>query len=200
LTESDGRRIWSNGELTSTELPALRLRIEPRLRYLGATELEIKGIARADRHHWAGAVDGEVRQLLVVQFEGFLPGNEERYVYRLPDPVELGGRTWGRWTAGYRASLSDAPEVADTATLLAAHGLRIADELLMARYATIVEPEARHEVLLFLHEPAERLGFRLETLVDEEGALRPEHVAVGTELHARARRAVRVLPPEPMGA
>jgi hypothetical protein len=193
---ADGRRTWSDGELISMHGPAIRLRVDPRLRYLGATDLEIRGIAVAERHHWVEARDGEVRRLLVAQFERFLATNDERYVYRLPDPVELGGLIWGRWTAGYRASESDAPEVTDTATLLARHDLRIADELVMARYATIVEPDRRDELLLFLHEPVERLGHRLEELVDEEGSLRPEHRGLGTELHARARRAVRVLPHE----
>ena len=64
----------------------------------------------------------------------------------------------------------------------------------MARYATILGEESRHELLFFFHEPVRRLGHALATLVDDEGALRAEHAAVGTELHARARRAFRFLP------
>jgi hypothetical protein len=63
----------------------------------------------------------------------------------------------------------------------------------MARYARIVGDDARRELLAFHHEPVSRLGHSLASLT-EDGALRPEYATVGTELHARARRAFRILP------
>lgn len=190
----DGRRTWADGVLTSTDAPAIRMAVDPALTYLGATELEIAGIALAERHHWVDARDGRLRRLLVAQFEHFLPTAHERYQYRLPDPVTLGGLTFGRWTFGYRLPDARAPETADTLAFLATHDLVLEEEQVMARYATILGDESRHELLVFFHEPVRRLGHALDTLVDDEGALRAEHAAVGTELHARARRAFRLLP------
>ena len=188
----DGRRTWADGVLASTDAPPIHLAVEPTLTYLGVTELEIAGIALAERHHWVDARDGRLRRLLVAQFEHFLPSSTERYQYRLPDPVTLAGVTFGRWTFGYRLADASAPETADTIAFLATRDLALEEEQLMARYATIVDEEARHELLLFFHEPLRRLGHALSSLVDDEGALRPEHAAVGTELHARARRAFRL--------
>ena len=190
----DGRRSWADGVLTSSDAPPIRMAVDPTLAYLGATELEIAGIALAERHHWVQARDGRVRRLLVAQFERFLPSADERYQYRLPDPVTLAGITFGRWTFGYRLADAGAPETTDTLAFLATHGLVLEEEQLMARYATILGEDARRELLLFFHEPVRRLGHALETLVDDEGQLRPEHASVGTELHARARRAFRLEP------
>ena len=190
----DGRRSWADGVLTSTDAPRIRLVVDPTLTYLGATELEIGGIALAERHHWVDARDGRVRRLLVAQFEHFLPTPHEHYQYRLPDPVTLAGITFGRWTFGYRLADAGAPETADSLAFLATHGLHLEEEQLMARYATILGEAARHELLIFFHEPVRRLGHALRALVGEDGALRAEHAAVGTELHARARRAFRLEP------
>jgi hypothetical protein len=191
---ADGRRTVVDGLLVSTDGPPLRAEIDPRLEYLGATELVIKGVALAERHHWVEARGGAVQRLLVMQFEGWLPSNEEHYDYPLPDPVEIGGETYGRWTFGYRVSESSSPETADTVRFLAERGLALADEQLMARYARIVGDDRRRELLVFHHEPVARLGHSLASLTDG-GALRPEYASVGTELHARARRAFRILPP-----
>ena len=190
----DGRRTWAGGILTSTDAPPIRMAVDPTLPYLGATELEISGIALAERHHWVDARDGRLRRLLVAQFEHFLPTSDERYQYRLPDPVTLAGITFGRWTFGYRLADAGAPETADTVAFLAAHDLVLEEEQLMARYATILGEQSRHELLVFFHEPVRRLGHALTSLVDEDGALRAAHAGVGIELHARARRAFRIMP------
>jgi len=190
----DGRRTWADGVLASTDAPPIRMAVDATLTYLGATELEIAGIALAERHHWVDARDGRLRRLLVAQFEHFLPTSDERYQYRLPDPVTLAGITFGRWTFGYRLADAKAPETADTVAFLATHDLILEGEQLMARYATILGEEARHELLFFFPEPVRRLGHALATLVDDAGALRAAHAAVGTELHARARRAFRLHP------
>jgi hypothetical protein len=187
------RSVVSN-VLHSPALPALDLSVDPSIPYLGSTELIIKNIARPERHHFADVRDGTVRRLFVVQFEGFLPDNDERYVYPLPDPVELGGATWGSWVFAYSAHRDDpAPETTDTVAFLDERGIAFDDEQVMARYARILGDDARNEVLLFYHEPLRRLGHRLDT-VSLDGDLRTEYAAVGTDLKARARRAFRLTP------
>lgn len=185
-------RSHLDGVLLSTALPPLRLEVDPSLRYLGATEVVIKNLARAERHYFVDSRDGEVRRMLVAQFEGFLPTNDERYRYPLPDPVLMGGETWGSWVFAYSVDRSESAETADTIGFLAGHGLALPDEQLMARYARILEPDARHEVLVFYNEPLRRLGHTLGTIAID-GELRPDYASVATELKARARRAFNVL-------
>ena len=180
--------------LHSPGLPAFDLWVDPSIPYLGATELIIKGIARAERHHFADVRDGTVRRLFVVQFEGFLPDSEERYAYPLPDPVELGGVTWGSWVFAYSAHRDDpAPETTDTLAFLGERRIELEDEQIMARYARILGDDARNEVLLFYHEPLRRLGHRLGTIAIE-GEIRSAYMSVATDLRARARRAFRITP------
>lgn len=184
------RRIEGD-TLVSAETPAMRLRVDESLPYLAATELVIKGIARAERHYFVDAREGGVRRMLVAQFEGFLPDNDERYIYPLPDPVEMGGETWGSWVFCYSLADGSAPETKDTVEVMQRHGLTLDDELVMARYARIVGDDARNEVLLFYTEPLGRLGHSLAS-VSVDGELRPEYAALGIDLKARARRAFRV--------
>jgi hypothetical protein len=193
----DATRSFDGASLVSTAMPAMRLEIDRSLAYLGATELEIKGLAHAERHHFVDARDGSVRRMLVVQFEGFLASNDEVYRYALPDPVTLGGETWGSWVFAYAVATSDAPETADSVRLLAGHGLALEDEQLMARYARILGPDARNEVLIFYDEPLRRLGHRLDSITDDadDGRIREEHISVAIELKARARRAFEVRAP-----
>ena len=41
-------RAFTDGVLESPDLPPMRMRVDPSLRYIGATSLEIKAIALAD--------------------------------------------------------------------------------------------------------------------------------------------------------
>jgi hypothetical protein len=188
---SEPRRRVEGHTLVSTATPPMRVQIDPSLAHLESTELVIRGIARAERHYFVDARETEVRRFLVAQFEGFLPDNDERYRYALPDPVEMGGETWGSWVFCYALSQGGAPETMDTIEVMDRSRLRLDDELVMARYARIVEPEARHEVLLFYTEPLRRLGHSLAS-ASVDGELRPEHAALGIDLKARARRAFRI--------
>jgi hypothetical protein len=184
-----------DNQLVSPEHPALRMRVDPGLPYLGATELEIKGLAWAERHHFVEHRDGHVRRMLVVQFEGFLPTTDEVYRYPLPDPVTLGGDTWGTWVFGYAVAHSTAPETADTGRFLADRRLALDDEQIMARFARILGKDARHEILIFYHEPLGRLGYSLGSIFDGD-VIPPVYASVATELKARARRAFTLLPLE----
>jgi hypothetical protein len=192
-----GRRYVEDATLVSTDGPPLRMRVDPSLRYLGSTELVIKDLALAERHYFVDARANRVRRMLVAQFEGFLSSNDERYVYRLPDPVSLGGETYGTWVFADRLSAApggDAiPESVDTRRMLDEHALTIDDELLIARFARIVGDDGRREVLVFYTEPLRALGHSFDTIADEEGDLRPPFAAVGQDLVARARRAFEIV-------
>ena len=185
------------GALVSPADPPMRLAVDRTLRYVGAASLVIKGLAHAERHHWIASRHGRVQRMVVVQFEGFLASNDERYRYPLPHPVTLGGETWGSWVFCYSVSqeMADEPdaESADTVRHLSHIGLELEDEQVMVRYARIVGDDARNEVLVFYNEALQPLGHTLATAC-EEGVLRPGLESLGIDLRARARRAFRVSP------
>ena len=151
-------RRFEDGELISNALPAWRMRVDPPLSYAGASSFDIKDVALAERHYFVDVDGPSVRRMLVVQFEGFLDSNDEVYRYGLPDPVTLGGETYGSWVFGFSVADATAPELADTLHVLSGHGLELEDEQIFFRLARIVGDDARHEVLIFYHENVRDLG------------------------------------------
>ena len=178
-------RRYEDGELSSSASPVMRMCVDPSLVYLGDSSFEIKGLALAERHYFVDADARRVRRMLVVQFEGFLPSNDEVYRYPLPDPVLLGGETFGSWVYGFSVDAATAPELADTLEVLSAQGLELEDEQIFARFARIVGDDARHEVLVFYHENVRDLGYSLGELC-EDGVVRPQFANVAEALEKRA--------------
>jgi hypothetical protein len=161
------------------------MRVDPSLAYVGASSFDIKGVALAERHYFVEADVRRVRRMLVVQFEGFLDSNEEVYRYSLPNPVILGGETFGSWVFGFSVASATAPELDDTLRVMSAHGLELEDEQVFARFARIVGDDARHEVLVFYQENIRDLGHSLDELC-EDGVVRPQFADVARALEQRA--------------
>ena len=144
-----------DGVLVSDELPRLRLRPDSAFAYRGAFDLPIKGVALATRHHFAEERDATIVRLIVVQFEHWTTANGA-YSFDLPDPIELAGATYGRWAfeLSVSAERADRPglEMATTADHLEQLRLAVPDRHVIGRFARIVGPEQRHEVIVFFHE------------------------------------------------
>jgi hypothetical protein len=134
---------------------SLRLRPKAGFAYVGAFELPLAGLALATRHHFVESTGGAVSRLLVVQLEHWT-AETGSYSYELPDPVELGGESYGRWQfeLSVAAERRENPgrEMERTADFLAAAGLVLPDRHAVARFARIVGPERRREILVFFHE------------------------------------------------
>ncbi len=144
-----------NGALVSDELPQMRLHPKAAFEYRGAFDLPIKGVALATRHHFVEERDEVVSRLIVVQFEHWTT-TDGAYSFPLPDAFELGGAVYGRWAFELRVDVerADRPglEMATTADHLEQQGLTLPDRHVIARFARIVGPEQRHEVIVFFHE------------------------------------------------
>ena len=141
--------------LTSTPDFAFRIRTPDGFRYVGSCAFELHAVARVERHVF---VEGgpDVRRMIVVHFEAFLPGVDDLYRYALVDPAVLDGATYGRSTnvLSLRDELVESPnaEMAHTMEFLRSKDLRLGDRHAVARFARIVGPERRKEILIFYHE------------------------------------------------
>jgi hypothetical protein len=146
---------FESGALVSEELPQLRLRPSPKFAYRGAFDLPIKGVALATRHHFAEERDGTIARLIVVQFEHWTTA-DRAYSFDLPEPIVLAGTVYGRWAfeLSVNAERADHPglEMATSADHLEQLNLTLPDRHAVARFARIVGPERRHEVIVFFHE------------------------------------------------
>jgi hypothetical protein len=146
---------YRDGVLRSELGLALRIRVAPELRYLGSVAFELARLAAVERHVFALG-EPDIRRMVVVQFEGFLPNVTDQYRYALRDPQVLGGDTYGRMAneLSLREELAESPhaEMAHTDAFLQSKGLRLGDRQAVARYARIVGEDRRKEILIFFHE------------------------------------------------
>ena len=149
-------RGYADGVFTSDDLPPLRMRVAPELRYLGFFLFDLRQIARVERHVFVETERALVRRMLVLQFEGFLPNVDDVYRYALTDPRELGGERYGRRASVLSVSEERAgspnAEMTHTATFLESKGLVLPDRHAVARFARIVGERRRRELLIFYHE------------------------------------------------
>jgi hypothetical protein len=187
-------RYVENHTFISDDLPPLRMELDPAFDYAAVSSFDLKGIARVERHHFVESDGRQVRRLLMLQFEGFLPDNTKTYTYAITNPVRLGGLTYRQDIFGFSvaAEIAEEPEaeLAHTARLLTQQGYTAEDELMMVRYATILGDDRRNEFLIFYVESISAAGrTRAELFVDN--ALRPEFAAVGEALAARALASFR---------
>jgi hypothetical protein len=124
-------------------------------RYLGSFTFDLSAGARVARHLF---VEGgpDVRRMIVVHLEEFLPGVDDLYRYALADPEVLGGETYGRSTNVLslleERTVSPDAEMAHTEEFLRRKGLTLGDRHAVARYARIVGHDRRKEILIFYHE------------------------------------------------
>ena len=88
---SQPSRAVEKNTIVSTTDPAVRIRVEPSLRYVGALRFDLKGIACVERHVFADVAKGSIRRLFVVQFESILDTSDEVYRWRVRTPVALDG-------------------------------------------------------------------------------------------------------------
>jgi hypothetical protein len=146
---------YEDSVLTSSPDFGLRMRIPEGFRCVGSFTFDLSAGARVERHVF---VEGrpEVRRMIVVHLEAFLPGVEDLYRYALADPVVLGGETYGRSTSVLslreERTTSAEAEMARTEEFLRSKGFALGDRQAVARYARIVGQDRRKEILIFYHE------------------------------------------------
>jgi hypothetical protein len=157
--------------LTCHAEPAVRLPIPGGFRFLGGLVFDLGEKARVDRRLLARVEGDRVEALLVLQFEGFLPGVEGRYAFSIPpadqlagsnyrfspEPVGLGGQRWvhNTWAFDNAAAARENPgyESDRTIRFLADQGLELPSQLIMSRFVRAVGEDARRELILFYMEP-----------------------------------------------
>lgn len=200
-------RGFEDGVFVSDAMPELRLRVDPRFEYIGASSFVLKEIADVERHHWVTTKNGKVTAMIILQFEGLRDGIDGGYKFEIPNPaeiagsnyryaperVELGGlefvhNTWA-WDNGRSIRENPGSEPAHTARLLAEHEYEVSDELIMARFVTEVGPEMRDELIVFYIEPLAAHGKSLADFPDG-GPPSDAYDGISTLIKQRSLRAI----------
>ncbi len=151
-------RAVSNNVVVSRDAPALAVKLDPALRYLGRHSIKIRDIAAGERLVFAETNDGKVKRMLVLQFEGFLPHVEDgQYRYDFDGRPVIAGYPFRSNPYAFDLSLSRAEnpgnESSSTAEFLEGQGLTPPDIWMMWRSLTAELPERRDELIIFYVEP-----------------------------------------------
>lgn len=187
-------RTVKDNVLTSTELPVIRIAVDPSFRYAGRIPFEVAGLAGGDRLVFVDAEGKRVKRMFVAQFEQWLPGIDETYRYDFTNARDIGGHRWRHNIGWYsqRALRGSNPkgEAAVMHEWLEREGYEVDDELLMSRFLTLGSEDRKSELILFYLERASDNGVTVAELDADES--RASSFAKGLE--ERSLAAFRILP------
>jgi len=184
-------------ELRSSELPALRIRVDSAFTFLGTIPFVIGDFADGQRFVFIDADGVVVRRMIIAQFESIFPEADQTYNYSFDGTPVVAGYSWRRnpFAFSNREAAADNPqgEAALTATFLGDRGFQFADEMMLVRHLTVPDSARKHELILFYMEPVENAGVRLADLY-EDGNETELFDSLAVELGVRADAAFEILP------
>lgn len=158
-THRDGQTVHSDAN------PAIAVHVDPSLPFLGRTELDVRGRARAEQYFFADVQDGKLGRTVIVHFEHFLPTNEYTFGYPTFLMVTLDNHEYlhQRWPIPRFELLTLEPVKA----MLAAANVTAEEGWLSNRYARVVDEAGKYELLLFYLEPASSSPVPIDLLAAE---------------------------------
>lgn len=190
---SSARRSVRDHTLVSRELPRMTMAIDPRLDHLGAIEFDLQQVARVERQVFAGRErPGPPARLLIIQFESILPGKKGAYTFGLENPTRLGAHDYqtqvGFFNFDASAAARPGAEAERTRAFLAEKGWSVAGEdFIVTRYARVVDPQKRSEIILFYYENVRTLE-RTRRDLEAGGSHAHERAGLFRDVAARSRQ------------
>ncbi|MFN2492303.1 MAG: nuclear transport factor 2 family protein [Pyrinomonadaceae bacterium] len=195
-----GRSLHGN-RLTSLKFPALTIDVDGQLRHLGILNFPLKSVAQVERYLYARTDDSHrVQRLLIMQFESILPGVTGGYTFEVENPTRIGNHDYqtnvGFYSFAQTIAANPGAEAEQTKTFFNKNGLKADEDYLVARYARIVDPEKRHELIFFYFESLGDLGFTRAEL-EQGGSRAAEKAKLFSEFAARALQSFKVVDGDP---
>ncbi len=186
------RKVAGN-TLESSELPKIRITVEPSMPYLGSFAFRLEPPAEGERYVFAESANGKVRRMFIVQFERML--DDRQYRFRMRTPVKLGRETYSHnlWFYNDEESRKADPpgEPVHTVKFLAERGLSLDTDLMMSRFARIVGEDKRNEIILFYWENLRDHGLSAKDFPEEQ-PVTPEQRKLGEGFYQRSLKAFAV--------
>lgn len=184
--------------LTSTALPAIRLKFDEALKFTGKQSFTLHGIAQAEQYYFVEADEQRrIKRMFIVQFEGFLPDNDNTYNYPANKTIRLGEHEYITNAAAVpnvSATLKQNPDTdaAQAAAFLEGKGYRHGEDVMFQRFIRVVDEARRHEFILIYIEDLRGAGFTAADLA-KGGRAAEQRDRVFQELQNRALKSLEVL-------
>lgn len=182
-------RAVAGNVLDSAAMPPVRITVDRNLKYAGGHAFTLYDTARAEQHLFVEADGPRIKRLLMVQFEGVLPGVTHAYKYAETNPVTLGGHTYFREAAAANLATLRRDPNSDAARALAflrGKGFDTNAEVVFQRFVRVIDEAGRNEIILIYAENLDGTGHNAAALLAPEAA--PLREQVFRELSQRALR------------
>src|ERR1700749_510134 len=146
--------------LTSTSLPAIRMRFDKGLKYVGSQKFVLYERAQAEQHFFVDAdAGGRIRRMYMLQFEGYLPGIDASYSFEAKETVKLGGLDYivnAESVPNVAAALAQQPEsdAARAVEFLKGKGYSVGEYVRFQRFVRLVDEAKRNEFIMLYVEDA----------------------------------------------
>ncbi|MDQ6652284.1 MAG: hypothetical protein M3Y84_06035 [Acidobacteriota bacterium] len=146
--------------LTSTSLPAIRVKFDKAFKYVGSQQFILYDRAQVEQHFFVDAGNQQrIKRMYMVQFEGYLPNINATYDYPVTKTVNLGGQTYilnAESIPNVSAALKQNPQsdVARAALFLETKGYRVSESIIFQRFVRLVDEAKRNEFILLYVEDA----------------------------------------------
>jgi hypothetical protein len=153
-------RVVKGQVLTSTRLPAIRMRFDKRFKYVGSQKFVLYGRAQAEQHFFVDAdARRRIRRMYMLQFEGYLPGIDASYNYEAKETVKLGGVDYMvnvENVPNVKAALGQQPEsdAARAVAFLEGKGYSVGESVRYQRFVRLVDESKRNEFIMLYVEDA----------------------------------------------
>ena len=188
-------RYMVDGVLISTNEPALAIEVVSPFTFLGRHQIEIGEIGAGERFVYVDAENEVIGRLLIVQFEGFLPGVDDFFRYDLSGKPVVANYPFR--SNGYAFDMAESiagnpsGEAAATNGFLESSGYDVPRFWMMWRSLTIADTAKKKEVIIFYVEDAESIGLTLADLYRDD---KPTDAWLNTqrELEIRANSSFRL--------
>lgn len=193
--ETPTRRVTGQ-TLTSTHLPAVRIKFDKAFKYVGSQSFVLYSVANAEQHFFVDAdKQGRIKRMYWIQFEGYLPNNTHSYDYKSSKTVDIGGLTFIGDAQARNISGNQGRADSDGnrgRSFLQAKGYRMAsDEVLWQRLVHMVDEAKRNELMIIYLEDLSGMGLTATDLA-KAGAAAARWDEVSKGLLDRAIKGMKI--------
>ncbi|MEK6279283.1 MAG: hypothetical protein AABN95_02920 [Acidobacteriota bacterium] len=182
--------------LTSTHLPAVRIKFDKAFKYVGHQSFVLYDVANAEQHFFVDAdKQGRIKRMYWVQFEGYLPNNTHSYQYKAIKTVDIGGLSFvaDAQAINVKGNIGRADSDGNRArAFLVSKGYRMAsDEFLMQRLVHLIDESKRNELLIIYLEDLSGMKLTAADLA-KNGAAAARWDEISKGLLNRATRGIEI--------
>ena len=188
-------QFMTDGVLISREEPSLAIDVADDFEFVGRHPFTIRDVAAGERFVFVQAEAQQIQRLLMIQFEGFLPGVDEFYRYDLSGKPVVANYPFR--SNGYAFNIVEdmttnpKSESAATYPFLESKGFSVPDELMMWRSLTVADDARNKEMIIFYIEDVKSAGLTLADLYVDD-AETDVWIKIQKDLEFRANDAFRI--------